>query len=43
MRSSEFEQNHNIKTFMFETPFTKDGRPRGAPNEQYKRRTVLTS
>lgn len=43
VRSTEFEQNHNVKTFMFETPFTKDGRPRGTPAEQYKRRTILTS
>ncbi|BES88459.1 Hypothetical protein domain [Nesidiocoris tenuis] len=43
LRVTEFEQNHNISTFMFETPFTKDGKPRGTPAEQYKRRTILTT
>jgi hypothetical protein len=28
---------------MFETPFTKDGKAHGTPEEQWKRRTVLTS
>lgn len=42
-RPTEFEQNHDIATFMFETPFTKDGRTRGNPEEQWKRRTILTS
>lgn len=28
---------------MFETPFTKDGKVRGNPEEQWKRRTILTS
>lgn len=44
-RQSEFEQNHDIDTFMFETPFTKNGG--GARcnlvEDQWKRRTVLTS
>lgn len=42
-RLTEFEQNHDINCFMFETPFTKDGKPRGNPEEQWKRRTILTS
>ncbi|CAH0557569.1 unnamed protein product [Brassicogethes aeneus] len=42
-RLTEFEQNHDINTFMFETPFTKDGKPRGNPEEQWKRRTVLST
>ncbi|XP_066143426.1 dedicator of cytokinesis protein 9 isoform X2 [Euwallacea fornicatus] len=40
-RQTEFEQNHDVRTFMYETPFTKDGRARGNPEEQWKRRTVL--
>ncbi|EFA03420.2 Dedicator of cytokinesis protein 11-like Protein [Tribolium castaneum] len=40
-RQNEFEQNHDINTFMFETPFTKDGKARGNPEEQWKRRTIL--
>lgn len=42
-RQTEFEQNHNVYTFMYETPFTKDGRARGNPEEQWKRRTILKS
>lgn len=43
IRQTEFEQNHNVLCFMFETPFTKEGKPRGSPEEQWKRRTILTS
>lgn len=42
-RQTEFEQNHDINCFMYETPFTKDGKARGNPEEQWKRRTILTS
>lgn len=42
-RQTEFEQNHDINCFMFETPFTKDGKARGNPEEQWKRRTIITS
>jgi hypothetical protein len=42
-RQTEFEQSHDIKCFMFETPFTKDGKARGTPEDQWKRRTILTS
>ncbi|XP_018313730.1 dedicator of cytokinesis protein 9 isoform X2 [Mycetomoellerius zeteki] len=40
---TEFEQNHNVSCFMFETPFTKEGKARGSPEEQWKRRTILTT
>ncbi|XP_076270905.1 dedicator of cytokinesis protein Ziz isoform X1 [Rhynchophorus ferrugineus] len=40
-RQTEFEQNHNVSTFMYETPFTKDGKARGNPEEQWKRRTII--
>lgn len=42
-RQTDFEQNHDINCFMYETPFTKDGKARGNPEEQWKRRTILTS
>lgn len=42
-RQTEFEQSHDIICFMFETPFTKDGKARGNPEEQWKRRTILTT
>ncbi|XP_012262836.2 dedicator of cytokinesis protein 9 isoform X6 [Athalia rosae] len=42
-RVSEFEQNHDVCCFMFETPFTKEGKPRGNPEDQWKRRTILTT
>lgn len=37
------QQNHDIDTFMFETPFTKNGTARGCVEEQWKRRTILRS
>ncbi|XP_077554523.1 dedicator of cytokinesis protein Ziz isoform X2 [Haemaphysalis longicornis] len=43
-RQTEFERHHNICEFMFETPFTLDGtKARGSPDEQCKRRTILTT
>lgn len=42
-RVTMFERNNNIKRFMYETPFTKDGKSQGSTSEQWKRRTVLTS
>jgi dedicator of cytokinesis protein 9/10/11 len=42
-RQVEFEQNHDIDTFMFETPFTKNGAARcSLVEDQWKRRTILT-
>jgi len=35
--------HHNIRYFMFDTPFTKNGPAQGGPSEQWKRRTILTS
>eukprot|EP00048_Salpingoeca_helianthica_P003774 m.70487 g.70487 ORF g.70487 m.70487 type:complete len:1891 (-) comp12891_c1_seq1:30-5702(-) len=37
-----FEQNMNVKQFMFETPFTIAGGARGRIEDQWKRRTFLT-
>ena len=42
-RTTDFERNNNIKRFMYETPFTKNGKARGEIEEQYKRRTILIS
>uniref|UniRef100_A0A8C3URS3 Dedicator of cytokinesis 8 n=1 Tax=Catharus ustulatus TaxID=91951 RepID=A0A8C3URS3_CATUS len=42
-RVTYFEKNFNISRFMYTTPFTMDGRPRGELYEQYKRNTILTT
>ncbi|OXB54791.1 hypothetical protein ASZ78_008191 [Callipepla squamata] len=42
-RVTYFEKNFNLCRFMYTTPFTMDGRPRGELSEQYKRNTVLTT
>ena len=40
---TEFERNHNINRFVFEAPYTLSGKKQGCIEEQYKRRTILTS
>ncbi|XP_018114075.1 dedicator of cytokinesis protein 8 isoform X1 [Xenopus laevis] len=42
-RVTHFEKNYNLRRFMYTTPFTQDGRPRGELSEQYKRKTILTT
>ncbi|XP_059184263.1 dedicator of cytokinesis protein 9-like isoform X2 [Centropristis striata] len=44
-RRTDFEKSHNIRRFVFETPFTtsSSGRKQGGVDEQCKRRTVLTT
>ncbi|XP_053540065.1 dedicator of cytokinesis protein 9 isoform X5 [Ictalurus punctatus] len=42
-RRTDFEKNHNIRRFVFETPFTECGKRHGGVDEQCKRRTVLTT
>ncbi|XP_075453556.1 dedicator of cytokinesis protein 8 isoform X2 [Ascaphus truei] len=42
-RVTYFEKNYNLRRFMYTTPFTLDGRPRGDLSEQYKRKTTLTT
>ncbi|XP_058258113.1 dedicator of cytokinesis protein 9 isoform X2 [Hemibagrus wyckioides] len=42
-RRTDFERNHNIRRFVFETPFTECGKRHGGVDEQCKRRTVLTT
>ena len=42
-RKTEFERNHNINRFVFETPYTLSGKKHGSVEEQCKKRTILTS
>ncbi|KAL4630060.1 dedicator of cytokinesis protein 8 isoform X3 [Arapaima gigas] len=42
-RLTNFEKNFNLRRFMYTTPFTKSGKPRGELHEQYKRKTILTT
>ncbi|XP_054034501.1 dedicator of cytokinesis protein 8 [Dryobates pubescens] len=42
-RVTYFEKSFNLCRFMYTTPFTMDGRPRGELSEQYKRNTILTT
>uniref|UniRef100_A0A671V0R3 Dedicator of cytokinesis 6 n=1 Tax=Sparus aurata TaxID=8175 RepID=A0A671V0R3_SPAAU len=42
-RITYFDKNYNLRTFMYCTPFTLDGRAHGDLNEQYKRKTILTT
>ncbi|XP_058818407.1 dedicator of cytokinesis protein 9 isoform X5 [Topomyia yanbarensis] len=43
IRQTEFEQNHDVDTFMYETPFIPNGGARGSVEDQWKRRTILTT
>lgn len=41
---SEFERNHDIDSFVFETPFTRGGgQSQSGPREQWKRQTIIKS
>ncbi len=42
-RKTKFEMANNISRFVFETPFTKDGKSRGDVTKQCMRKTILTS
>ncbi|MFT7803755.1 dedicator of cytokinesis protein 10 isoform X2 [Arapaima gigas] len=42
-KKTDFERHHNIKRFVFETPFTLSGKKHGDVEEQCKRRTILTT
>ncbi|XP_043926200.1 dedicator of cytokinesis protein 10 isoform X3 [Protopterus annectens] len=42
-RVTDFERHHNIKHFVFESPFTLSGKKHGGVEEQCKRRTILTT
>jgi len=42
---TEFERNHDVDSFVFETPFTRDGTGQSlnGPREQWKRQTIIKS
>ena len=42
-RKTKFERENNISKFVFETPFTQDGKPHGDVTKQCMRKTILTS
>jgi hypothetical protein len=42
-RPSQFERANKLSSFVFETPFTKDGRQQGDVSKQCMRKTVLTT
>lgn len=42
-RKTDFERNHNINRFVFETPYTLSGKKHGSVEEQCKKRTILTT
>uniref|UniRef100_A0A3P9MZP8 Dedicator of cytokinesis 11 n=1 Tax=Poecilia reticulata TaxID=8081 RepID=A0A3P9MZP8_POERE len=42
-KKTDFEKCHNIRNFVFETPYTLSGKKHGGVEEQCKRRTVLTT
>ena len=42
--STDFSQNHNLSTFSFETPFTKDGKARTDDvTKQWIRKTIIST
>ncbi|KAM4664608.1 dedicator of cytokinesis protein 11 [Discoglossus pictus] len=42
-RKTDFEKNHNVKRFVFETPYTLSGKKHGCVEEQCKKRSILTT
>uniref|UniRef100_A0A8C6QLD4 Dedicator of cytokinesis 6 n=1 Tax=Nannospalax galili TaxID=1026970 RepID=A0A8C6QLD4_NANGA len=42
-RVTYFDRNYGLRTFLFCTPFTPDGRAHGELAEQHKRKTLLTT
>ncbi|CAJ0935485.1 unnamed protein product [Ranitomeya imitator] len=42
-RRTDFERNHNISRFVFETPYTLSGKKHGSVEEQCKKKTILTT
>ncbi|XP_078544670.1 dedicator of cytokinesis protein 11 isoform X1 [Lissotriton helveticus] len=42
-RKTDFEKNHNINRFIFETPYTLSGKKHGSVEEQCKKKTILTA
>lgn len=42
-RITYFDKNYNLRRFVYCTPFTLDGRAHGDLQEQFKRKTILTT
>jgi len=42
-RITYFDRSNNLTRFIFETPFTQDGNAHGSVEDQYKRKTILTT
>uniref|UniRef100_A0A8C5Q2Q0 Dedicator of cytokinesis 11 n=1 Tax=Leptobrachium leishanense TaxID=445787 RepID=A0A8C5Q2Q0_9ANUR len=42
-KKTDFEKNHNITRFVYETPYTLSGKKHGSVEEQCKKRTILTT
>ena len=42
-RRTPFERQNKLSSFLYETPFTKDGKSRGGTVSQFMRKTVVTS
>ncbi|XP_036596667.1 dedicator of cytokinesis protein 6 [Trichosurus vulpecula] len=42
-RVTYFDKNYDLRTFLFCTPFTADGRAHGELREQHKRKTLLST
>ena len=42
-RKTKFERENNISKFVFETPFTQDGKTHGDVTTQCMKKTILTS
>lgn len=42
-RVTYFDRNYGLRTFLFCTPFTPDGRAHGDLAQQYKRKTLLST
>ena len=42
-RKTKFERENNISKFVFETPFTQEGKAHGDVTKQCMRKTILTS
>ena len=42
-RRTQFEHENNVSSFVYDTPFTKDGKVHGETTTQCMRKTVVTS
>jgi hypothetical protein len=42
-RTTHFDMNYGLRRFVFQTPFTRDGKAHGSLENQYKRRTILST